>query len=168
MKPKNTTAFVLMDMQTGNGSAQNKRAIIPHQIVVLETCKRLGIPVVIMEFAGRGVTHRKLRDTVSGYTNVHLVEKNDWSAFNGTTLDETLRTLGIDSFLLGGVEASVCLYETAVDAIARGYRVTVCGALTAGYGKRYAGSNRSDLWRPNNVNYVEHVGAAHRFLQEGP
>ncbi|NTW45856.1 MAG: cysteine hydrolase [Candidatus Moranbacteria bacterium] len=168
MKPKKGLAFVLMDMQMRNGSATDKREIIPHQVAVLRTCRHLHIPVIIVEFVGRGTTNRKLIDAVSGYENVHLIEKKDWNAFNGTSLDETFDTLGIGSFLLGGVEAGVCLYETAIDAIARGYQVTACGALTAGYGKRYSGPNRSDLWRSIGASYVEHVGAAHRFLQENP
>ena len=92
----------------------------------------------------------------------------DWNAFNGTLLDETFCALGIVSLLPGGVEAGACLYETARDAVAKGYQVTTCGVLTAGYGKRYSGPNRFDLWHSIGVNYVEHVSAAHSLLHEDP
>ncbi|MEI6650556.1 MAG: isochorismatase family protein [Candidatus Moraniibacteriota bacterium] len=162
---KHKTAFVLVDMQTDVGSKKAKRAIIPHQVAILKDCIRLSIPVVIVEFEGRGATHSELTDAISGYQHGHIIQKCGWSALRETTLAKILTDFRVDTFLLGGIEACACLYDTASDARPQGFRVVVCGDLTAGYERRYAGSNRRDLWQTLGVHYLENRGAAHRFLE---
>lgn len=165
---KGRKALVIMDMQPKNGSAVGKKKIVPNQVAVLEYCIRLGVAVIIIEFSGCGATHRRLRAAASGYDNAYFIEKTSWSAFDGTAFENLLRRLDVGSFVLGGVEAEVCLLETAREGLARGYEIAVCGDLTAGYGrsKRYSGPNRRDLWQPIGVVYFDAVGSAYRYLSE--
>lgn len=50
-----------------------------------------------------------------------VVVKQYASAFFGTTLASTLRTLGVDTVLLLGVSTSGCVRATAVDALQHGF-----------------------------------------------
>lgn len=138
---------------------------------MLKYCMQLGIPIIIVEFSNCGKTNRKILEAVSGYNKAHFVEKTSWSAFSGRTADGTpfddlLQRLGVGAFILGGVEAVVCLRETAEEGLEKGYYIAVCGDLTAGYGRSKRYSNRKDLWQPIGVAYFEDRGSAYRYLQD--
>jgi len=48
-----------------------------------------------------------------------------YSAFDGTSLAETLRTRGVDRVTVVGLATDVCVLNTARDALAAGFGVTV-------------------------------------------
>lgn len=54
-----------------------------------------------------------------------VVTKQYASAFFGTSLDSTLRGMGVDSIMLVGVSTSGCVRATAVDAMSLGIRALV-------------------------------------------
>jgi nicotinamidase/pyrazinamidase len=51
------------------------------------------------------------------------VEKDAYSGFQGTDLDERLRSAGIDHLLIGGLATDYCVLNTVKDAVKQGYRV---------------------------------------------
>ena len=55
-----------------------------------------------------------------------------YSAFSETALDATLRAAGVDALELTGCITEIQVYATAIDALQRGYRVTVPVDLQAG------------------------------------
>ncbi|OZB94964.1 cysteine hydrolase family protein [Paenibacillus sp. XY044] len=62
----------------------------------------------------------------------HVVEKHRYSAFIGTNLDLTLRSLGCKSVVLTGVLTNVCVESTARDAFMLDYNVTLIEDACAG------------------------------------
>lgn len=54
-----------------------------------------------------------------------VIAKNYASAFFGTTLDVTLRSMGVDTIVLVGCSTSGCIRATAVDAIQHGFPLFV-------------------------------------------
>ncbi len=50
--------------------------------------------------------------------------KSAFSAFGAEGLEDALRTEGIQHLLLAGVETSVCVHQTALDALRAGFAVT--------------------------------------------
>ncbi len=61
-----------------------------------------------------------------------IIEKTTYSGFYNTTLDETLKRLGIDSLRLTGCVTHICVMFTASDAVLRDYSVTVVKDGVAG------------------------------------
>ena len=61
-----------------------------------------------------------------------VITHRHYSAFFDTALDQTLRGLGVNALEVTGCITEIHLYATAIDALQRGYRVTVPGALQAG------------------------------------
>jgi nicotinamidase/pyrazinamidase len=67
-----------------------------------------------------------------------VVDKGDrrgvegYSAFDGTDFERTLRERGIDSLVIGGLAADVCVRSTALEARALGFDVTVVQDATRG------------------------------------
>lgn len=61
-----------------------------------------------------------------------IVTHRHYSGFSETTLDRTLRGLGVTALEVTGCITEVHLYATAIDALQRGYKVSVPKALQAG------------------------------------
>lgn len=60
------------------------------------------------------------------------VDKDTYSSFYNSKLDETLRGLGVDSLRLTGCVTHICVMFTAADAVLRDYAVTVVEDGVAG------------------------------------
>ncbi len=54
-----------------------------------------------------------------------VILKDTYSGFYGTKLDETLKSLGVDSIRLTGCVTHICIMFTAMEAVLRDYGVTV-------------------------------------------
>ena len=52
-----------------------------------------------------------------------IINKTTYSSFASTGLDGTLRNLGIETLVIGGVVTNVCVETTARDAADKGYQV---------------------------------------------
>ena len=67
-----------------------------------------------------------------------VVDKGDrsglegYSAFEETDFDERLRRRGVDSLVVGGLAANICVRHTALDALRHGYEVTLVEDATRG------------------------------------
>jgi len=61
-----------------------------------------------------------------------VIPKTAYSSFFGTTLDDTLRRLGVDSLRLTGTVTHICVLFTAADAVLRDYLVAVVEDGVAG------------------------------------
>jgi nicotinamidase-related amidase len=61
-----------------------------------------------------------------------VIPKTTYSGFYGTTLEDTLRKLGVDALRLTGCVTNICIMFTASDAVLRDYAVTVVQDGVAG------------------------------------
>jgi nicotinamidase/pyrazinamidase len=64
-----------------------------------------------------------------------VIEKKTYLAFYNTSLDSTLKKLGIDSLILTGCVTHICILFTTVEAVPRGYSVSVPADAVAGLAK---------------------------------
>jgi nicotinamidase-related amidase len=55
----------------------------------------------------------------------YLIRKQFYSGFFETSLDSTLRSLGVRNLVVAGFDTRICLGNTVTDAVYRGYRVIV-------------------------------------------
>ncbi|KAL7246021.1 hypothetical protein ACSBR2_001201 [Camellia fascicularis] len=60
-----------------------------------------------------------------------VVEKNTYSAFRGTGLEERLREMGVEEVIVTGVMTNLCCETTAREAFVRGFRVFFSTDATA-------------------------------------
>lgn len=72
-----------------------------------------------------------------------IVTKQYASAFFGTSLASTLRTLDVDTVLITGLTTSGCIRATAVDALQHGFRPLV---IRDAVGDRDAGPHEANLF----------------------
>jgi len=60
-----------------------------------------------------------------------VIDKNRYSVFHGTGLDESLKSRKIDELIITGVMTNCCCETTARDAFVRDYRVFFVSDATA-------------------------------------
>jgi nicotinamidase-related amidase len=82
--------------------------------------------------AVKGTKGAQVVDDLKPEHNDIVVPKTTYSSFFGTTLDETLRRLGVDSLRLTGTVTHICVLFTAADAVLRDYLVAVVEDGVAG------------------------------------
>jgi nicotinamidase-related amidase len=79
----------------------------------------------------RGTAAQQIHTEVERRDDDLLVEKSRYSAFWRTDLDTTLRRMGVDTLVIGGVWSNVCVEATARDAFFREYKVVYLADCTA-------------------------------------
>jgi nicotinamidase-related amidase len=124
-------ALLLVDFQERLAAvmAPGEIAACERNIVLLfELARRLHIPVVVSEQYPRGlgptVAGLKLALSDPGLV-VEKVEKIEFSCVDSPAFKEVHRRLGRDQWIVVGMEAHVCVYQTARDLVALGARVHV-------------------------------------------
>ena len=182
MKP----AIIIVDMLEGNyGKERNpdreEEKIVPAVRDFLKRCRSLSIPVIFacdsfMEkdfiFKGRMKPHairgtegtKPLSDLEPEATDI-ILEKRRFSAFFKTDLDQTLRTLEIDTVAVCGINTHFCVLATAFDAFCNDFATIILEDLSAAY-KKEIHENCLDPYRRSAVYPILRVMKAEEFLKE--
>ena len=97
---------------------------------LLENAAAYGIPMLVTEHYAKGIGHTAdaLADLVPASA---IVEKIFFSCLAEAGVRQKVRALGRSTFVMAGIEAHVCLGQTALDLAAAGYRVVVSSDATA-------------------------------------
>ena len=121
-----TTAFLLIDMQEKLLAAMNPpdtEKILIRQKIMLNAAKEFNLPVIITEQYPKG-----LGKTVSGLSMLFreewpVLDKTSFSCFGDIGFRREVERRPLKSLVLMGVETHVCIQQTAIDALARGFQV---------------------------------------------
>lgn len=122
------TVLVIIDMQERLLPAipEDRRAsVVRNALIAIEAARVLTIPVVVSEQypKGLGPTIADVRDRLG--EQFAPIEKLAFSCGRSAEFKEALQATGRQDVLLMGVEAHVCVLQTAVDLLNAGYRVFV-------------------------------------------
>lgn len=139
-----TTAVLVIDMIKDfvTGKFENDRAkeIVPNIKKLTYSARASGRPVIYIsdshpqgdpEFsiwgahAKAGSEGSEIIHELEPEEGDHTLEKQEYSAFYETGLNDLLKELGVDKVVLTGVLTHICIQHTAADAFFRGYQVTV-------------------------------------------
>ena len=180
-------ALLLIDMQNDfvqDGKplqVQGAGRIIPHIRTVLDHFRSRGLPVFhvirvhrpdgsdveIMRrelfketpFAVEGTTGAAVIDELAPVRGEYLLPKIRMSAFIGTGLDLTLRTLGVDTLVIAGIQTPNCIRTTVFDAVAYNYQTCIVDDATA--------AQTSDIHH-QNIRDMENIGVKVLLTRELP
>ncbi|HCE43069.1 MAG TPA: hydrolase [Lentisphaeria bacterium] len=120
-----TSIFVLVDMQEKLLAAMDRAdisRIISRQKIMLNAARELQIPVIVTEQYPKGLG----RTTAELYTLVEgcpLIEKTSFSCFGELVFRKEIERRHFKSMILMGIETHVCIQQTAIDAMKRGFQV---------------------------------------------
>jgi nicotinamidase/pyrazinamidase len=179
-------AVIIVDMLRGNYSKERtgekeEEKIIPLVRNFLRACRRLGIPVIfacdsfleddfifrgrMKPHAIRGTSGTKPLPELEPQGKDIILEKRRFSAFFKTDLDQTLRTMQVDTVVVGGVNTHFCVLATAFDAICNDFNTVLLEDLSAAY-KREIHQTFMDAYRYSAIYPMFRVTTSTAFLSE--
>jgi len=118
------TAFLLIDMQEKFLpviSGMDK--VIKNTNILVRAAQILGVHLIVTEQypAGLGKTIEKIEIP----QKTPVMEKTEFSCLRNSEFLNKLKNLKVDTLVIFGIETHVCVLQTALDAIANGYKVHI-------------------------------------------
>jgi nicotinamidase-related amidase len=118
-------ALVVIDVQGNLAHAMDgKEALFTNLGKIISGMKILGVPIIWTEQvpAKLGKTIPEIAQALEGLTPV---EKTSFSCFGNERFARDVAATGRTHFIVCGIEAHVCVYQTVRDFLAAGYNVEV-------------------------------------------
>lgn len=121
---RSKTVFVVIDVQEAFRSVVNDFALIASNIAIaVRGFQILDLPVIVTEQYPKGLG-RTAEEILLAFTDEpEIIEKTAFSACGSESFVERLRSLNASQVVLCGVEAHVCVSQTAHDLIDQGLDV---------------------------------------------
>jgi nicotinamidase-related amidase len=94
---------------------------------LIRGCHLLGVPLLITEQypKGLGATTETLRTAIAETSGTAVMQKMCFSSAGCGEFSDALKKSGRSQVLLAGIEAHVCVYQTALDLLESGYDVHI-------------------------------------------
>ncbi len=119
------TVLVIVDVQGKLATLMHEHEQLIHNIVtMIKGAQLMNVPILWLE-----QLPEKLGSTVPEITaalpDVTAVRKSSFSAMGEPDFTAALMQTGARQIVLAGIEAHICVYQTAMDLLAAGYEVEV-------------------------------------------
>lgn len=137
---------MLNDFVTGALACDRGKAIVPATAQLLDAARKAGVPVIFCndahikgvdwelklwgDHAIVGTKGAEVIPELKLSEKDYVVPKRRYSGFFQTDLDILLRELGIDTVIMTGLHAHMCVRHTSADAYQLGYNVVVAKEAT--------------------------------------
>ena len=137
---------MLNDFVTGALGCDRGRAIVPATANLLDAARSAGIPVIFCndahikgidielklwgDHAIAGTPGAQVIPELKVSDKDYIIPKRRYSGFFQTDLDILLRELGVDTVIMTGLHAHMCVRHTSADAYQLGYNVVVAKEAT--------------------------------------
>jgi nicotinamidase/pyrazinamidase len=179
-------AVIVVDMLEGNyehiqADNRDEVKIIPLVRDFLKQCRGKSIPVIfacdsflendfifksrMKPHAIRGTSGVRPLPALGIEKTDIILEKRRFSAFFKTDLDQTLRTLGVDTVAVCGIHTHFCVLATALDAVCLDFNSIIIEDLSAAY-KTEIHKNCIEAYRKSAVYPILKVMPSLEFLNE--
>lgn len=120
---RDAAVLLVIDVQERINAVMADQSHIPRIEVLIEACRALGVPVVGSEQYPKGLGSTV--EPLAGVLEKTPAAKDTFSCARDTGLREELAATGRSQVLVTGIEAHVCVMQTALDLLDAGYRVQV-------------------------------------------
>jgi nicotinamidase-related amidase len=181
-------AIIIVDMIKDNFPKKDQfpvtkeaRPIIPRINHLLAKGRERGMPVVFacdsfmpedFIFRGKMKQHALRGEIGSEVTELLNVQKGDvilpkrrFSAFFKTDLDQTLRTWGCDTVVVGGITTNVCVLMTAMEALCHDFKAILLEDCCAAH-KREVHESTLENYRTFALYPLFRIMTSVEFLEE--
>jgi nicotinamidase-related amidase len=127
------TALIVIDIQERLAAAMKEEIIaqvVRNTNILLETAKQFGLPVVVSEQyrKGLGPTLAAVQEKIAG---TETLEKLHFDCTRDDALCRRITGTGRKTFIITGIETHVCVFQTALSLLNKGYRVVVASDAVA-------------------------------------
>ncbi len=181
-------AIIVVDMlrdnlkeSSRNPYFQQGKAIIPNLQRLLHEGREKGFPVVFAcdsflvgdfifrgrtkVYALRGTKGAEVIDELRPEPEDIVLPKRRFSAFFKTDLDQTLRTLGVDTIVVTGLTVEVCVLMTAMDGLSHDFSVVLLEDCAASRSNEFR-QGCLDLYRDFALSPLLRIMTLDEFLKE--
>jgi len=145
---RDKSQILIIDVQEKLLSAiSGKDRVVDRCVRLVHAARKLGIPITVSEQypQGLGPTHDSIRDAFAN--DGFIADKTEFSCARNAVLKDRLHDLrrqGRSQVVIGGIEAHVCVLQTAIDLEAQGFEAFV---VTDAVGSRQKASCKLALAR---------------------
>ncbi|MEA3363305.1 MAG: hydrolase [Thermodesulfobacteriota bacterium] len=118
------TALLVIDVQEKLVPAMHQdlyQQLVLNANLLIEGFKSLGLPIIATEQYSKGLGHTVAQ--LNGATEKNCIEKMSFSCFGEDKFISTLEKSGSKQILIVGMETHVCVFQTVLDLLDRGYVV---------------------------------------------
>jgi nicotinamidase-related amidase len=125
MLTRENTVLVIVDVQEKLARVMHERERLFEGLrKLIQGARVLDVPIILLEQNpdGLGPTVAPVAEVLEG---IEPIVKMSFSGTGEGRFTEALRKTGRKQVLLGGIEAHVCVYQTAADLVQQGYEVQV-------------------------------------------
>jgi nicotinamidase-related amidase len=107
-----------------------REEVVKNIVKLIKFCKVCGIPIVLTEQypKGLGRTIKEIKDELQG---IKPIEKTSFSCFGSKEFKDALKRSRAKTLLLVGIEAHVCVAQTAIEALERFKVCVVADAVSS-------------------------------------
>ncbi|MDW8034153.1 MAG: hydrolase [Nitrososphaerota archaeon] len=121
---RNDTVLIVIDVQEKLVPLViRNNEIISNIVKLIKFCKKLQIPIIITEQYPKGLG-KTVREISEELQEIKPIEKTSFSCFGSEEFKKALRKIKAKTLILVGVEAHICIAQTALDALDR-FRVCI-------------------------------------------
>ena len=113
----------------------------------------------------RGTKGAEVIQDLNPLASEMVLEKRRFSAFFKTDLDQTLRTLKVDTIVLAGISTHVCILTTAMDALSHDFQSIIIEDCCAAH-KQEVHRAALDLYRNCALQPLLRILGLKDFLEE--
>jgi len=127
---RSRAALLVVDIQDKLAAAMPEDVLaqtLRNTAVLIETARRMWMPIVVSQQYPRGLggTVPAIEDALRDAPTLHRFDKMIFSAADAPEFAALAPKLGRDQWIVTGMEAHVCVYQSARGLVARGYDVHV-------------------------------------------
>ena len=125
------SVVLLIDVQEKLVRAMDSEAVVSNAVRVMKACQLLRVPVIVTEQnpAGLGATVSAVAGALPAGTVVEA--KTCFSALAEPRIAEALQKVGRRQVVIGGIEAHICVFQTAWALREAGYDVWIMADVCA-------------------------------------
>jgi len=119
------TALTVVDVQGKLAQMMSgKQALFENLQKIIKGIQALGIPILWVEQnpEGLGPTIPEVSELLAG---INPISKDSFSCCKNEHFIQALKAVNRNQILIVGIEAHICVYQTAVDLVTSGYAVEV-------------------------------------------
>lgn len=121
---KAETIFLIIDLQEKLMPViSDKEEVFSNVNKLIAGAKILSVPVIVTEQYSKGLGHTCKEIELP--ENPLIIEKMCFSSMLSNELSEQLKQMQAKSLIIAGVESHICVFKTALDALAQGYEVHI-------------------------------------------
>jgi nicotinamidase-related amidase len=117
-------ALAVIDMQEAFGKIiPDFDELASRVALMVQACKLLNLPIIVTEQYPKGLGRTVNEIARRLPEGVEAIEKLSFSACGAQEFDTRLRERHVEQVMLCGIEAHVCVSQTALDLLQNGYQV---------------------------------------------